>query len=160
DRPSLTGRASGPEIEGLQTPISGQEPSMSDKPISDLRRRMLQDMTNRNFGAKTKHDYIRHIESFAKFLGRAPDTATGADIRRFQAEQIAQGALPPKMNTQASALRFLLGITCGRADLAHQIARTHYPRKLPRVLSPEDVARLLTAAPGPGLKYKAALSVA
>ena len=49
------------------------------------------------------------------------------------------------MNTQASALRFFLGITCGRADLAHQIARTRYPRKLPRVLSPEDVARLLEA---------------
>jgi integrase/recombinase XerD len=133
---------------------------MSDKPISDLRRRLLQDMTNRNFGAKTRHDYIRHIETFAKFLGRAPDTATGDDIRRFQAEQIVQGAQPPKMNTRASALRFFLGITCGRADLAHQIARTHYPRKLPRVLSPEDVARLLEAAPGPGLKYKAALSVA
>jgi site-specific recombinase XerD len=133
---------------------------MSDKPISDLRRRMLQDMTNRNFGAKTRHDYIRHIESFARFLGRTPDSATGDDIRRFQAEQIAQGAQPSKMNTQASALRFFLGITCGRADLAHQVARTHYPRKLPRVLSPEDVARLLAAAPGPGLKYKAALSVA
>jgi integrase/recombinase XerD len=133
---------------------------MSDKPISDLRRRMLQDMTNRNFGTKTRHDYIRHIESFAKFLGRAPDTATGDDIRRFQAEQIAQGAQPSKMNTQASALRFFLGITCGRVELAHQVARTHYPRKLPRVLSPQDVARLLAAAPGPGLKYKAALSVA
>jgi integrase/recombinase XerD len=133
---------------------------MSDKPITDLRRRMLQDMTNRNFGAKTQHDYIRHIETFAKFLGRAPDTATGDDIRRFQAEQIAQGTQPPKMNTQATALRFLFSITCGRADLANQIARTHYPRKLPRVLSPEDVARLLDAAPGPGLKYKAALSLA
>jgi site-specific recombinase XerD len=131
-----------------------------EKPITDLRRRMLQDMTNRNFGAKTQHDYIRHIETFARFLGRAPNTATGDDIRRFQAEQIAQGAQPPKMNTQASALRFFLSVTCGRADLAHQIARTHYPRKLPRVLSPEDVARLLEAAPGPGLKYKAALSVA
>lgn len=133
---------------------------MSDRPITDLRRRMLQDMTNRNFGAKTRHDYIRHIETFAKFLGRAPDTATGDDIRRFQAEQMAQGVQPPKMNTQASALRFLLSVTCGRADLAHQIARTPYPRRLPRVLSPEDVARLLEAAPGPGLKYKAALSVA
>ena len=113
-------------------------------------------MTNRNFGAKTQHDYIRHVETFAQFLGRAPDTATGDDIRRFQAEQIAQGAQPPKMNTQASALRFFLSVTCGRADLAHQIARTHYSRKLPRVLSPEDVARLLETAPGPGLKYKAA----
>jgi integrase/recombinase XerD len=48
----------------------------------------------------------------------------------------------------------------GRADLAHQLARTHYPRKLPRVLTPDQVARLIEAAPGPGLKHKAALSVA
>lgn len=68
-----------------------------EKPLTDLRRRMLQDMTNRNFGAKTQHDYIRHIETFARFLGRAPNTATGDDIRRFQAEQIARGAQPPKM---------------------------------------------------------------
>lgn len=131
-----------------------------EKPISDLRRRMLADMTNRNFGAKTQHDYIRHIETLARFIGRSPDTVTGDDLRRFQSDQIARGAQPPKMNTQASALRFFLGITCGRTDLAHQIARTHYPKKLPRVLPPEDVARLLEAAPGPGLKYKAALSVA
>jgi site-specific recombinase XerD len=132
----------------------------SVKPISDLRRRMLQDMTTRNFSDKTKHDYIRHIETFAKFLGRSPDTATGDDIRRFQAAQIALGAQPPKMNTQASALRFLLAITCGRADLANQIARRHYPKKLPQILVAEDVGRLLDHAPGPGLKYRAALSVA
>lgn len=133
---------------------------VSEKPISDLRRRMLQDMTNRNFGTKTQHDYIRHIETFTRFLGRTPDTATGDDIRRFQSAQLAAGAQPPKMNTQASALRFFLAITCGRVDLAHQIARTHYPRKLPRILSADDVGRLLDCAPGPGLKYKAALSVA
>ena len=51
-------------------------------------------------------------------------------------------------------------MTLGRADLATQLARVHYPRRLPRVLSPEDVGRLIEAAPGPGLKYKAALSVA
>jgi site-specific recombinase XerD len=71
-----------------------------------------------------------------------------------------QGAKPPKMNTQVSALRFFLKTTLGRLDLTHSLARVEYPRKLPRVLSPEDVARLLEAAPGPGLKYKAALSVA
>ena len=109
---------------------------MSDKPISDLRRRMIADMTVRSFSDKTQHDYIRHIETFARFLGRSPDTATGDDIRRFQLAQVEQGAQPPKMNTQASALRFFFTITLGRADLAHQLARTHYPRKLPRVLSP------------------------
>jgi site-specific recombinase XerD len=64
------------------------------------------------------------------------------------------------MNGQASALRFFFTITLGRADLAHQLARMHYPRKLPRVLTPDQVARLIEAAPGPGLKHKAALSVA
>ncbi len=77
-----------------------------EKPISDLRRRMLQDMTNRNFGDKTKHDYIRQVEALAKFLDRSPDTVTGDELRRFQADQIARGAQPPKMNSQASALRF------------------------------------------------------
>ena len=130
------------------------------KPVSDLRRRMLQDMMNRNFSDKTQHDYIRHIEAFAKFLGRSPETATGDDLRRFQAQQISDGAQPPKMNSQASALRFLLLVTLGRVDLAHQLARTNYPRKLPRILTPDEVGRLLDAAPGPGLKYKAALSIA
>jgi len=96
-------------------------------------------MTIRTFGEKTRHDYIRHVETFARFLGRSPDTATGDDIRRFQLAQVKQGAQPPKMNTQASALRFFFTITLGRADLAHQLARTHYPRKLPRVLAPDPL---------------------
>lgn len=133
---------------------------MRAKPISDLRRRMLADMTIRSFSDKTKNDYIRHVEALALFLGRSPDTATADDLRRFQLHQTERGAQPPKMNSQASALRFFFTITLGRADLIHQLARTHYPRKLPRVLSPEDVVRLLEAAPGPGLKYKAALSIA
>ena len=73
---------------------------MRDKPISDLRRRMIADMTVRSFSDKTQHDYIRHIETFARFLGRSPDTASGDDIRRFQLAQVEQGAQPPKMNTQ------------------------------------------------------------
>jgi integrase/recombinase XerD len=133
---------------------------MNDKPISDLRRRMIADMTVRSFSDKTRREYIRQIETFARFLGRSPDTASGDDIRRYQLAQVEQGAQPPKMNSQASALRFFLTITLGRADLAHQLARTHYPRKLPRVLAAEQVARLIEAAPGPGLKYKTALSIA
>jgi site-specific recombinase XerD len=133
---------------------------MSDKPIGDLRRRMIADMTIRSFSDKTQREYIRQVQAFASFLGRSPDTATGDDIRPFQFAQVEQGAQPPKMNAQASALRFLFTVTLGRADLAHQLARTHYPRKLPRVLAPDEVARLIEAAPGPGRKHKAALSVA
>ena len=64
------------------------------------------------------------------------------------------------MNTQVSALHFFFTITLRRADLAHQLARTYHPRKLPRVLTPDQVAQLPEAAPGPGLKFKAALSIA
>jgi len=128
--------------------------------ISPLRRRMIEDMSIRKFSDKTRHDYIRHIETFAKFLGRSPDTATAEDLRRYQVHQTEREVHPPAMNSSVAALRFFFKITLGRADLATRLARVHYPRRLPRVLSPEDVGRLLEAAPGPGLKYKAALSVA
>jgi integrase/recombinase XerD len=133
---------------------------MSERPISPLRRRMLEDMAVRKFGEKTRPDYIRHVEAFASFLGRSPDTATVDDVRRYQVHLTDSGAQPPKFNSAASALRFFFGITLDRPELAHRLARVHYPRKLPRVLSAQDVGRLLEAAPGPGLKYKAALSVA
>ena len=134
--------------------------STKSEAISPLRRRMIEDMSVRRFGDKTRHDYIRSVENFAKFLGRSPDTATGEDLRRYQVHQTGSGVHPPAMNSSVAALRFFFKTTLGRADLATQLARVHYPRRLPRVLSLEDVGRLLEAAPGPGLKYKAALSAA
>jgi hypothetical protein len=101
---------------------------MSEKPISPLRRRMIEDMSVRKFGEKTQHDYIRHIENFAKFLGRSPDTATGEDLRRYQVHQTATGAQPPSVNSSAVALRFLFTVTLGCANLATQLTRVHYPR--------------------------------
>ncbi len=133
---------------------------MTHKAISPLRQRMIEDMSVRKFCEKAKHDYVRHVEMFAGFLGRSPATATGEDLRRYQVHQTENGVQPPSFNSAAVALRFFFLVTLGRPDLAHQLTRINYPRKLPRILSPEDVARLLEAAPGPGLKYKAALSVA
>jgi site-specific recombinase XerD len=78
---------------------------MSEKPISPLRRRMIEDMSVRRFGEKTQHDYIRHIESFAKFLGRSPDTATAEDLRCYQVHQTEAGVQPPSVNSSTVALR-------------------------------------------------------
>ena len=64
---------------------------MSDKPISPLRRRMIEDMTVRNFVEKTHNDYIRHVRTFTAFLGRAPDTAAPEDLRLFQLHQTQIG---------------------------------------------------------------------
>src|ERR1700740_269532 len=81
----MTSRASCLENRGVyQPPPQDRSTPMSEKPISPLRRRMIEDMTVRNFVEKTRNDYIRHVRTFTAFLGRSPDTATGEDLRRFQ----------------------------------------------------------------------------
>jgi integrase/recombinase XerD len=131
---------------------------MSEKPISPLRRRMIEDMMVRNFVEKTRNDYIRQVRTFTAFLGRSPDTATPEDLRRFQLHQSQSGVRPPSMNNAVAALRFFFAITLDRPEMARHLTFVREPRKIPVVLSLEEVARLLEAAPGP--KYKAALSAA
>ena len=131
---------------------------MSEKPISPLRRRMIEDMMVRNFVEKTRNDYIRQVRTFTAFLGRSPDTATPEDLRRFQLDQSQSGVRAPSMNNAVAALRFLFTITLDRPEMARHLTFVREPRKIPVVLSLEEVARLLEAAPGP--KYKAALSAA
>ncbi|MER8576920.1 site-specific integrase [Mesorhizobium sp. M1409] len=130
----------------------------TNAPISPLRQRMQQDMLMRGLGPHTQQDYVRHVRRFTAFLGRAPDTATPQDIRRFQLNQHENGVGPATINGAVSALRFLFMVTLMRRDLARALVIMRYPRKLPDVLSVEEAARLLEAAPG--IKYKAALGVA
>ncbi len=131
---------------------------MTDRSISPLRRRMTEDMTIRGFTAGTQRGYLAAVENFTSFLGRAPDGATAEDLRRYQLHMRSSGASATTMNTAVSALRFFFGVTLGRGDAQVGMTTVREPRKLPVVLSPEEVARLLDAAPG--LKYRAALSLA
>src|SRR2546429_2247520 len=131
---------------------------MSEKPISPLRRRMIEDMSVRNFVEKTRNDYIRQVRTFTAFLGRSPDTATAEDLRRFQLHQSQSGVRPPSMNNAVAALRFFFTVTLDRPEMARHLTFVREPRKIPVILSLEEIARLLAAAPGP--KYKAALSAA
>src|SRR6266487_4200070 len=131
---------------------------MREKPISPLPRRMIEDMTVRIFVEKTRNEYIRHVRTFTAFLGRPPDTATAEDLRRFQLHQTQTGVRAPTINGAVAALRFFFTVTLDRPEMARHLTFVREPRKMPVVLSPEEVARLLEAAPGP--KYKAALSAA
>ena len=126
--------------------------------VSPLRRRMLDDMAMRGLREETQRDYIRFVRSFAAFLGRSPDTATAEDVRRFQIHQAETGVQPPTVNGSVSALRFLFTVTLDRPDLSRRLVLVRQPRKLPAVLSVEEVGRRLEAAPGP--KHKAALGTA
>jgi len=129
---------------------------MTTEAMSPLRRRMIEDMTIRNFGPKTQHDYVRSVRNLTVFLGRSPDTASNEDVRRFQLHLASDGISAASMNSTVSGLRFFL--TLGRSNIASHLPFVRQPHKLPIVLSPEEVSRFLEAAPG--LKYKAAFSVA
>jgi site-specific recombinase XerD len=131
---------------------------MTEQAISPLRRRMIEDMTIRKFAQKTQHDYAQRVKDFANYLRRSPDTAKPEDVRGFQLHLTSSGAGVPKINTTISALRFFFRVTLDRPDLGRHLSTIHEPRKVPVVLSPDEVARFLEAAPG--IKYKAAFSVA
>ena len=131
---------------------------MSDKPISPLRVRMIQDMAVRNFVPDTQREYIRAVKKLTAFLGRLPDTATAEDLRAFQLHLTQTGTNPPTINATVTALRFFFKVTLDRPETTRHLVFVFEPRKLPRVLPPEDVLRLLESAPNP--KSKAALSVA
>jgi len=131
---------------------------MTDTAISPLRQRMIEDMTIRKLGAKTQAGYIRAVKNFATFLGHSPDRAGIDDIRRYQLHLASGGLGVPSVNAAMTALRLFFKVTLRRGEAVEDIVFAREPRRLPVVLSPEEVARLLAAAPD--IQYQAALSIA
>jgi site-specific recombinase XerD len=132
--------------------------AQTTKPISPLRQRMLDDMRMRKLSDKTQSHYIRAVVNLTRFLGRSPDTATAEDLRRYQLHLVEHGRTRTSLNRTITALRFFFGVTLDRLDALAKMSPVREPRKLPVVLSGEEVAHLIEAAGTP--KYQAALSVA
>jgi len=126
--------------------------------VAPLHQRMLDDMRMRKLEPKTRTGYIRAVCSLTAFLGRSPDTATVEDLRRFQLHMVDRGSSPITLNATITGLKFFFGVTLDRAELMARMQPVHVPRTLPVVLSREEVARLIAAAPS--LKYQTALSIA
>src|SRR5215475_11906036 len=127
-----------PDLKTRSTP-------MSKAPISPLRARMIEDMSVRKFGEATQRDYIRHVKSFSIFLGRSPAIATPEDLRRYQVHQSNSRVQPSTMNSAVSALRFFFRVTLDRPEMCRHLAQVRQERKLPVVLSKEEVRQLLEA---------------
>ena len=130
---------------------------MTEKAISPLRRRLIEDMAIRRLGPKTQQHYIRHVKRFADFLGQSADKATAEDVHRYQLWLASIGTTVPTVNVSATALRFFFKVTLKRRDLADAVVAVREPRHLPVVLSPEEVSRLLASTTN--IKHKAALSL-
>ena len=118
---------------------------MTDKAISPLRRRLIEDMTIWRLSPKTHYQYIRHVKKFADFLGRSADKATAEDVHRYQLWLASIGTTVPTVNVSATALRFFFKVTLKRHALAEEVVSTREPRRLPVVLSAEEVGRLLAS---------------
>lgn len=132
---------------------------MKEERTTPLRARMIDDMRIRGMGDSAQQSHIRAIKDFAAFLGHSPDAATPEELRAYQLHMTNAGVTPTMFNARIVALRFFFGVTCGREEMKRHMQFQRKPRKLPVVLSVEEVAELMAAVPGPGLKYRAALGI-
>jgi integrase/recombinase XerD len=126
--------------------------------MSPLRRRMIEDMTVRNLSPATQRSYVHAVAKFGRFFGRSPERLGLEEVRAFQVHLVAGGISWPALNQTVCALRFLYGVTLKQADLPERIPYARRPRKLPVVLSADEVVAFLEAVPG--LKARAALTTA
>ncbi|MGH8848184.1 MAG: tyrosine-type recombinase/integrase [Polaromonas sp.] len=126
--------------------------------VTPLRQRMIDDMRMRKLCDKTQTGYIRAVRQLAAFLERSPDTATVEDLRRFQLHMVDRGTSPITLNATITGLKFFFDVTLDRGELMAKMQPVRVAHTLPVVLSREEVARLIAAAPN--LKSQTALSIA
>jgi site-specific recombinase XerD len=126
--------------------------------VSPLRRRMIDDMSLRNLSPATQRSYLHAVTKFSRYFGRSPDRLGLEDVRAFQVRLVSQGISWPALNQTVCALRFFYGVTLDRGEIPERIAYARTPRKLPVILSADEVVRFLEAVPS--LKARAALTTA
>ena len=145
-------------IEVSSTSLRMELPMSGTNTISPLRQRMLEDMAARKLNPHTQRSHVYSCKRFAAWLKRSPDTATPDEVRRFQLYLIESGASICNRNRIMTGVRFLFRVTLRRHDLAAEVWHIKEPQKLPPVLSPEEVKRVLTMALS--LKARAMLTLA
>jgi len=126
--------------------------------ISPLRQRMIDDMTLRKLSPKTQAAYLRAVVKFTRFFGRSPDLASPEDLRAFQLHLVEEGVSCTTINATITGLKFFFAVSLERPSALKRMSPVRKPQKLPRVLSVDEVARLLAGASNP--KHRAALAVA
>jgi len=130
---------------------------MTEQAVSPLRRRMIEDMSIRKFAGKTQHDYVQRSRTSPPSLAGSRHGEVGGGTS-FSTHLTSSGAGHRRSTPPSRRWRFFFKVTLDRHDLVKHLSFIHEPRKGTVVLSAEEVARFLEAAPG--IKYKAALSVA
>lgn len=124
--------------------------------MTQLRTKMLEELQRRNYSQSTARAYVRVVRDFANHFHQSPDKLGPEQIRQYQVHLFQSRKLAPaSVQQHASALRFFFVKTLRRHFLAEYIPLPKARRRLPIVLSPEEVARLIDCAPN--LFYRALL---
>ena len=126
--------------------------------VSPLRRRMIEDMTIRNLSPATQQSYLHAVSKFSQYFGRSPDRLDPEDVRAYQVHLASKGVSWGSLNQVVCALRFFYGVTLDQATIPERIPYAREPRKLPTVLSADEVVRFLEAVSS--LKARVALTTA
>jgi integrase/recombinase XerD len=113
-----------------------------------LRQRMLEELQRHNYSQATIESYIKAVKEFAEYFHKSPDLLGAEDVRRYQLYLLNDRKLAAQtVKVRMSALRFFYWKTLKRRDLYFEdLPLPKMPKKLPTVLSPEEVVRLIQAA--------------
>src|SRR5262245_23885594 len=112
--------------------------------MTDLRQRMLEELQRRNFSETTIKTYLRVVEDFARYFGKRPDRLNQHDIRKYQVHLLQERKLTVKtVRLHTAALRFFYVKTLHRRYLHEDLPYPKSLKRLPSVLSQDEVARLI-----------------
>jgi site-specific recombinase XerD len=114
--------------------------------MSALRQRFIEDMRIRNYAARTIESYVAGVVKLTRFCNRSPDTLGAEEIRAFQVELLRRKVSWSQFNQIVSALRFFYAVTLARPGMVEMLPYGKRTKRLPTVLSVEEVNQLLTAA--------------
>jgi len=115
--------------------------------MTQLRQKMLEELQRLDYSYRTANTYIRIVRDFAAYFHQPPDKLGPEHIRQYQAYLFQSKKLSSASVSQyVSALRFLYVKTLRRHFLTEYIPFPKSPRRLPVVLSSEEVTRLIDAA--------------
>ena len=115
--------------------------------MTHLRQMMLEELQRRNYAATTVQNYIGAVEGFAEYFHTPPDQLTQEHLREYQAYLLSERKLEPRTaKLHASALRFFFVKTLKRPYLLDDIPFPKVPRRLPEILTVEEVGRLIDSS--------------
>jgi len=115
--------------------------------VTQLRKRMLEELQRRNYSSETIRLYISAVRDFAEYFHRSPEKLGPEHIRKYQNHLFMERKLAPRtVKSRTSALRFLYVQTLKRPYMLEHLPIPKVPLKLPTVLTQEEVQRMIEAA--------------